>query len=134
MDSDSDDSDDFDAAPSGATPHTRAEKTPDSALVSEAEKPGIQSVDDIDLEADWIQASPESAARPLGDQMDQSPDETKSASATGRVMPIVGTFDHLYVWSPDGPVDKGDDVYIRTLHEWQNHVVNVVSGLPWSRS
>ncbi|WFD31704.1 hypothetical protein MSPP1_002743 [Malassezia sp. CBS 17886] len=26
--------------------------------------------------------------------------------------------DTLWVWGPDGPVDQGDDVYVRVTREW----------------
>ncbi|PWN52253.1 hypothetical protein IE53DRAFT_367367 [Violaceomyces palustris] len=30
--------------------------------------------------------------------------------------------DHIRVWGPDGPIDRGDDVYFRTVEEWINVV------------
>lgn len=34
---------------------------------------------------------------------------------------------HLTVWGPDGPIDKGDDPFFRTLGEWYSVVTPLVS-------
>ncbi|KDN43432.1 hypothetical protein K437DRAFT_257492 [Tilletiaria anomala UBC 951] len=95
---------------------------------SAPKSPPIQVLaEDIDLEADW----PQTSQRSEGEGVDGGPvGHAESAAmrgpSEGKVMSIVGTFDRLLVWSPDGLVDKGDDVYFRTLTEWQNVVVNTV--------
>ncbi|WFD43970.1 protein-L-isoaspartate(D-aspartate) O-methyltransferase [Malassezia psittaci] len=36
----------------------------------------------------------------------------------------------LWIWNPDGPIDAGDDVYIRTCREWLSSVATAVSNIP----
>lgn len=52
---------------------------------------------------------------PAEDQPAASPEQRAQA----RAMHVRAAADELILWAPDGPVDKGDDVYWRTLREWQ---------------
>lgn len=50
------------------------------------------------------------------------------AGATIHITPIAQVHpNHLTVWGPDGPIDKGDDAFFRTIGEWYNVVVPLVS-------
>ncbi len=70
--------------------------------------------------------------QPGADGEGESDAEKRAASRTSvharsRQLRTVGQFDRLLVWSPDGPVDRGDDVYVRTLMEWHGVIVPAVS-------
>lgn len=40
--------------------------------------------------------------------------------------PVASAGDSLWVWGPDGPIDAGDDVYIRTCREWLSVIAPAV--------
>ena len=105
-DSDSDKDDDEDAsAPQAAPPAPIQQAAPSMAE--------IDLLEDADDEV-------------LGSQANSSAEAEKEAQPV-KTMSIVGQFDRVMVWSPDGPVDRGDDVFFRALTEWQNVVIRNVS-------
>lgn len=40
--------------------------------------------------------------------------------------PVASAGNSLWVWGPDGPIDSGDDAYIRTCNEWLTTIAPVV--------
>lgn len=55
------------------------------------------------------------------------PENTTKSIPDHFVCPIFSVGNSLWIWSPDGPVDAGDDVYFRSMNEWVKTIVPVVS-------
>jgi hypothetical protein len=47
-----------------------------------------------------------------------------------RLLTPTSTFDSFLLWNPDGPVDRGEDVYLRGLEEWTTLASIVSPPLP----
>ncbi|GAC97886.1 hypothetical protein PHSY_005474 [Pseudozyma hubeiensis SY62] len=61
--------------------------------------------------------------------VDHQPAST--AGPTVRIEPIARVHpNHLTIWGPDGPIDKGDDPFFRTVGEWYSVVAPLVSANP----
>lgn len=92
--------------------------------------------DDLDDEAASDAADESLPPSPVLQQQEESPtlsspEDQKKTKAEGPklvISPLATVLnDQLRVWGPDGPVDKGDDTFFRTVGEWYTVVAPLVS-------
>ncbi|SPO29193.1 uncharacterized protein UTRI_06142 [Ustilago trichophora] len=73
--------------------------------------------DDDDASPELQDASPESEpAAPAQDQPDKTTEETAPKIRITSIANVTNST--LTIWGPDGPIDKGDDTFFRTVGEW----------------
>ena len=78
-----------------------------------------------------VSPEPEQPEQPTEPIQPEQPLAASNAEERGtriRIAPIAEVKgDELTVWGPDGPIDKGDDTFFRTVGEWYSVVAPLVS-------
>lgn len=83
---------------------------------------------DDDYASISMQPEQDAAATPAAVESTPESRQSQSTGPTIRIEAVAQiASDQLTIWGPDGPIDKGDDTFFRTVGEWYSVVTPLVS-------
>ncbi|TKY88001.1 hypothetical protein EX895_003097 [Sporisorium graminicola] len=87
---------------------------------NEEEEEEVEFQNDVDANSTHDVSPP---PQTTGQQATETQAKPNNAGPTIHIEPIAHIHpNHLTVWGPDGPIDKGDDSFFRTVGEWYSVV------------